>query len=138
MIPSAFYLCSMYKAQQTDMSEECHLLGLENVQSERGVPTFQRILLSPSSDVMKHLFTYKMRARNFHQMYNSIISHKTLIFITTTKRMPIPTLGLLLLIFQIQENMAPVPCTLAHCQTRNMKTVIFIFTFELYTLTLSR
>jgi len=40
-------------------------------------------------------------------MYNSIISHKTVIFITTPKRTPIPTLGLLLLIFQIQENMVP-------------------------------
>lgn len=42
--------------------------------------------------------------------------------------MPIPTLGLLLLIFQIQENKLTVPCTLAHCQTRKMMTVIFIVT----------
>ena len=62
MIPSAFYLCSKYKAQQTDMPEECNLLGWETVQSERGVPTFQRILLSPSSDVMMQLSTYKMKA----------------------------------------------------------------------------
>jgi len=62
MISSAFYLCSTYKAQQTDMPEECNLLGWETVQSERGVPTFQRILLSPSSDVMMHLSTYKMKA----------------------------------------------------------------------------
>lgn len=67
--------------------------------------------------------------RNFHQMYNCIRSHKTAIFLTTTtNRMPKPTKGLLLLILQIQENMMPAPCTLAHCQTRNMKTVIFTVT----------
>lgn len=58
MIPSAFYLCSTYKAQHTDMPEKCNILGWETVQSERDVPTFQRIRLSPLSDVMKHLFTY--------------------------------------------------------------------------------
>lgn len=62
MIPSAFYLCSTYNARQTDMPEECNLLGWETVQSERGVPTFKRILLSPLSDMMMHLSTYKMKA----------------------------------------------------------------------------
>jgi hypothetical protein len=45
---------------------------------------------------------------------NSIISHKTVIFITTTKRMPIPTLGLLLLSSKFKKHGASTmySCTL--------------------------